>query len=68
MRPSSSEAKEASRGGNTGHLQARDEMVGWDAVTRSQRLKLVVQLRRFLVLAATRRPNLASQCLGAGLR
>jgi hypothetical protein len=42
--------------------------VGWDAVTRSQRLKLVVQLRRFLVLEATRRPNLASQCLGAGLR
>jgi len=50
------------------HLQARDETVGWDAVTRSRRLKLVVQLRRFLVLEATRRPNLASQCLGAGLR
>ena len=50
------------------HVQARDETVGWDAVTRSKRLKLVVQLRRFLVLAATRRPNLASQCLGAGLR
>ncbi|MGV1015229.1 MAG: Druantia anti-phage system protein DruA [Methyloceanibacter sp.] len=50
------------------HVQARDETVGWDAVTRSKRLKLVVQLRRFLVLEATRRPNLASQCLGAGLR
>jgi len=50
------------------HLQARDQTVGWDAVTRSKRLKLVVQLRRFLVLEATRRPNLASQCLGAGLR
>jgi hypothetical protein len=50
------------------HVQARDETVGWDAVTRSRRLKLVVQLRRFLVLEATRRPNLASQCLGAGLR
>jgi len=50
------------------HLQARDETVGWDAVTRSKRLKLVVQLRRFLVLEAMRRPNLASQCLGAGLR
>ena len=24
------------------HLKARDETVGWDAVTRSQRLKLVV--------------------------
>lgn len=50
------------------HLQARDQTVGWDAVTRSRRLKLVVQLRRFLVLEAARRPNLASQCLGAGLR
>jgi hypothetical protein len=50
------------------HLKARDETVGWDAATRSRRLKLVVQLRRFLVLEATRRPNLASQCLGAGLR
>ena len=50
------------------HLKARDETVGWDAVTRSRRLKLVVQLRRFLVLEATRRPNLASQCLGAGMR
>jgi hypothetical protein len=50
------------------HVQARDQTVGWDAVTRSRRLKLVVQLRRFLVLEATRRPNLASQCLGAGWR
>ena len=50
------------------HLKARDQTVGWDAVTRSRRLKLAVQLRRFLVLEETRRPNLASQCLGAGLR
>jgi hypothetical protein len=50
------------------HLKMRDEEIGWDAVTRSERLKLVVQLRRFLVLDAARRPNLASQCLGAGLR
>lgn len=50
------------------HLKDRDEAVGWDAVTRSERLKLVVQLRRFLVLEAARRPNLASQCLGAGMR
>jgi hypothetical protein len=50
------------------HLKDRDEAVGWDAVTRSERLKLVVQLRRFLVLEETRRPNLASQCLGAGIR
>lgn len=50
------------------HLKDRDEVVGWDAVTRSERLKLVVQLRRFLVLEEARRPNLASQCLGAGMR
>jgi len=50
------------------HLKDRDKMIGWDPVTRSQRLKLVVQLRRFLVLEKTRRPNLASQCLGLGLR
>jgi len=50
------------------HLKGRDEAVGWDAVTRSQRLKLVVQLRRFLVLEEARRPNLASRCLGLGLR
>jgi hypothetical protein len=50
------------------HLQDRDTMIGWDPVTRSQRLKLVVQLRRFLVVGKARRPNLASQCLGLGLR
>jgi Domain of unknown function (DUF4338) len=50
------------------HLQGRAQAVDWDPVTRSKRLKRVVQLRRFLVLEATRRPNLASQCLGAGLR
>ena len=50
------------------HLKDRDEQIGWDAVTRSRRLKLVVQLRRFLVLGSTRRPNLASQCLGRALR
>ena len=50
------------------HLKSRDELVGWDPVTRSKRLKLVVQLRRFLVVEKTRQPNLASQCLGLGLR
>ena len=39
------------------HLKARDETVGWDAVTRAKRLKRVVQLRRFLVLEATRGPT-----------
>lgn len=50
------------------HLQDRDTIIGWDPVTRSQRLKLVVQLRRFLVPNKSRRPNLASQCLGLALR
>ena len=50
------------------HLKDRDTQIGWDAVTRCQRLKLVAQLPRFLVLEETRRPNLASQCLGLGLR
>jgi len=50
------------------HLKDRDTMIGWDPVTRSRRLKLVVQLRRFLVPGKARRPNLASQCLGLGLR
>jgi len=50
------------------HLKDRDQIIGWDPVTRSQRLKLVVQLRRFLVPEASRRPNLASQSLGLALR
>lgn len=50
------------------HLKKRDELIGWDPVTRAKRLKLVVQLRRFLVLDKHRRPNLASQCLGLALR
>jgi hypothetical protein len=50
------------------HLKDRDKMIGWDPVARSQRLKLVVQLRRLLILEKTRRPNLASQALGLGLR
>ena len=49
-------------------LKARDAWIGWDDVTRAQRLKLIVQNRRFLVLEAARRPNLASQCMGAALR
>ena len=50
------------------HLKGRDELISWDPVTRAKRLKLVAQLRRFLVLGKKRRPNLASQCLGLGLR
>jgi Domain of unknown function (DUF4338)/DDE_Tnp_1-associated len=50
------------------HLQDRDKWVGWDAARRATRLNLVVQNRRFLVPEATRRPNLASQVLGAAIR
>lgn len=49
-------------------LKDRDTWIGWDAVTCANRLKLVVQLRRFVVPAQSRRPNLASQCLGLALR
>ena len=35
------------------HLKKRDELIDWDPVTRAKRLKLVVQLRRFLVLNYT---------------
>ncbi|NIN40183.1 MAG: DUF4338 domain-containing protein [Gammaproteobacteria bacterium] len=49
-------------------LKDRDEWIGWDPVTRANRLGLVVQLRRFLVLEEQRRPNLASRCLGLAMR
>lgn len=49
-------------------LKDRDAWIGWDAVTCANRLKLVVQLRRFVVPEQSRRPNLASQCLGHALR
>lgn len=49
-------------------LKERDNWIDWDPLTRANRLGLVVQLRRFLVLDARRRPNLATQCLGLALR
>jgi hypothetical protein len=50
------------------HLKDRDQWIGWDALTRAERLPLVVYQSRFLVLAETRAPNLASQLLGAAVR
>jgi len=47
------------------HLKDRDTWIGWDPLTRAQRLKLIVNQARFLVPAAARRPNLASQILAA---
>ena len=46
----------------------RDEWIGWTQRQRAERLGLIVQDRRFLVLADTRMPNLASRALGLALR
>lgn len=50
------------------HLQDRDAWIGWDAMTRSRRLGLIVNNSRLLILEKSRRPNLATQALGAALR
>jgi hypothetical protein len=50
-------------------LKDRDLWISWTAAQRVQRLKLIVQNRRFLVLAPKgQHPNLASQTMGAALR
>jgi hypothetical protein len=50
-------------------LKDRDLWISWSAAQRIQRLKLVVQNRRFLLLAPKgQSPNLASQAMGAALR
>lgn len=50
-------------------LKDRDLWISWSAPQRIQRLKLIVQNRRFLLLTDKgRAPNLASQALGAALR
>jgi hypothetical protein len=50
-------------------LKDRDRWIAWSANQRIERLKLVVQNRRFLLLTAKgQSPNLASQALAAALR
>jgi hypothetical protein len=50
-------------------LKDRDRWIGWSTPQRVSRLKLIVQNRRFLVLAPKgQSPNLASQAMGAALR
>jgi len=50
-------------------LKDRDRWISWSATQRVERLKLIVQNRRFLLLTAKgQSPNLASQALGAALR
>jgi hypothetical protein len=50
-------------------LKPRDEFIGWTATQRASRQKLVVQNRRFALLADRgQQPNLASHILGAAVR
>ena len=50
-------------------LKDRDLWLAWSAPQRVERLKLIVQNRRFLLLTEKgRAPNLASQVMGAALR
>ena len=44
-------------------LADRDHDLGWTDSQRAERIGLIVQNRRFLVLAKTRMPNLASRAL-----
>jgi hypothetical protein len=50
-------------------LKDRDLWISWSVTQRLERLKLIVQNRRFLVLTPKgESPNLASQAMGAALR
>jgi len=50
-------------------LKDRDLWISWSVTQRLERLKLIVQNRRFLVLSPKgQAPNLASQAMGAALR
>ena len=49
-------------------LTDREDWIGWSASQRAERLGLLVQNRRFLVLSATRLPNLASRALALGVQ
>ena len=49
-------------------LADRESYFGWTHQQRAERLGLVVQNRRFLVLGQARMPNLASRALGLALK
>ncbi len=49
-------------------VAAREEFIGWDATTRAQRLALVANNMRFLILPWVRVPHLASHVLGLAAR
>ncbi len=54
--------------GATLHNGPRDRYIRWDKVCHRERLHLVVNNARFLILPWVRQPNLASRVLGANLR
>lgn len=49
-------------------LTDREDWIGWSDSQRAERLGLLVQNRRFLVLSATRLPNLASRALALSVQ
>ena len=49
-------------------LADREDYLGWTRQQRAERLGLVVQNRRFLVLGQERMPNLPSRALGLALK
>lgn len=49
-------------------VRARDTNIGWSERQRWNRLRYIANNQRFCVLDEHRRPNLASQALGAALR
>lgn len=49
-------------------LADRESYIGWTHQQRAERLGLIVQNRRFLVLGKQRMPNLASRSLGLSLK
>ena len=49
-------------------LAGRDEAIGWTDSQRAERIGLIVQNRRFLVLGKTRMPNLASRAVGLAVK
>lgn len=51
------------------HIKDRDKWIGWNRLQRAERLKLVVQNRRYLLLTERgKEPNLASQVLALAVR
>jgi len=51
------------------HIKDRDKWIGWNRLQRAERLKLVVQNRRYLLLSERgKEPNLASQALALAVR